>query len=507
MPPYQVLPTPADVHCIGRALFVWRHLNDLAPDPKVLGVSSAYHSTMTTRSAGIYARISLDDGTALGVGRQVDDCAAEADRRGWTLVDQYIDNNVSATKKKPRPEYERMISDIEAGRIDAVIVWDVDRLTRRPAELETFIDLADRHGLALASVGGEIDLASPQGRLTARIKGSVARHEAEQMGRRLARKAEETARAGFSTVGPAPFGYERRVVPRDGGNLRMLVPLEGEARWMRDAYRRLLAGDTLRQISLDMAAAGVRGKRGDTIRGSMLGNMMRRPVYAGIRVFRGERLGPGEWEPLVSMETFDQAQAILNAPGRFHTRGTAPKYLLSGIAKCGRCEAKLRPRIAESYNRAPAYACPDCTRLVRVMEPVDTVVQAVIVARLESLNLDLAETDPGDYQAAVAARDALTARMDTAADEYAEGRINARQLARITETLEAELSEAERRVTATAPNPALAQAAGEGAAAAWESSPLEQKRSIIRALCEVTVLPSGPGQKFTPDDVRIDWKA
>src|SRR5690625_5135630 len=329
MPPYHVLPTPADVHCIGRALFVWRHLNDLAPDPKVLGVSSAYHSTMTTRSAGIYARISLDDGTALGVGRQVDDCAAEADRRGWTLVDQYIDNNVSATKKKPRPEYERMISDIEAGRIDAVIVWDVDRLTRRPAELETFIDLADRHGLALASVGGEIDLASPQGRLTARIKGSVARHEAEQMGRRLARKAEETARAGFSTVGPAPFGYERRVVPRDGGNLRMLVPLEGEARWMRDAYRRLLAGDTLRQISLDMAAAGVRGKRGDTIRGSMLGNMMRRPVYAGIRVYKGERLGPGEWEPLVSMETFDQAQAILNAPGRFHTRGTAPKYLLS----------------------------------------------------------------------------------------------------------------------------------------------------------------------------------
>src|SRR5699024_11348600 len=106
----------------------------------------------------------------------------------------------------------------------------------------------------------------------------------------------------------------------------------------------------LRQISLDMAAAGVRGKRGDTIRGSMLGNMMRRPVYAGIRVYKGERLGPGEWEPLVSMETFDQAQAILNAPGRFHTRGTAPKYLLSGIAKCGRCEAKLRPRIAESRS-------------------------------------------------------------------------------------------------------------------------------------------------------------
>jgi site-specific DNA recombinase len=289
----------------------------------------------------------------------------------------------------------------------------------------------------LASVGGEIDLATPQGRLTARIKGSVARHEAEQMGRRIARKAEQTAREGLSTAGPTPFGYERRMVPREGGSLRMLAPYEPEARWIRDAYARLLAGDTLRQISLDMDAAGVKGRRGNRIVGSVLGNMLRRPVYAGIRVYKGERLGAGEWEPLVDVDTFDRAQAILDAPGRFHTRGTAPRYLLSGIALCGRCGREVAPEGARESEACPGvHACPDCTRLTRLMEPVDTVVSAVIVARLESLNLDLAETDPGDYQAAVAARDALTARMDTAADEYAEGRINARQLARITERLE-----------------------------------------------------------------------
>lgn len=462
---------------------------------------------MTSRRAGIYARISLDDGTALGVSRQVADCTAEAEKRGWTIVDRYVDNNVSASKKKPRPAYERLLGDVRSGRINAVIVWDVDRLTRKIMELETFIDFATEKGLALASVGGEIDLSTEQGKLTARIKGSVARYEAEQMGRRIARKAEQTARDGLSTVGPAPFGYERRDVPRNGSQLKMLTPVEPEAQWVRDAYRRLLAGDTLRQISLDMDAAGVRGRRGNRIVGSVLGNMLRRPVYAGIRVFRGERLGPGEWEPLVDVDVFEQAQAILNTPGRFHTRGTAPRYLLSGIALCGKCGGKLRPKIAKSYNRAPAYTCPDCTKLTRVMEPVDTVVSAVIVARLESLNLDLAETDPGEHQAAISARDALTARLDTAADEYAAGNINARQLARITETLEADLVTAERRVLDTSPNPALVNAAGEGAAAAWEASPLEQRRSIIRALCDVTVLPSGPGQKFKPEDVRIDWKA
>src|SRR5699024_9514765 len=187
-------------------------LHEMLDDPSIEGVwlnspsrtgegpRVGYCSTMTGRRAGIYARISKDDGSALGVGRQIEDCTAEAGRRGWTVGDQFIDNNVSASKVKPRPEYTRMIEAVERGDIDAVVVWDVDRLTRKPAELETFIDLADRHGLSLASVGGEIDLSTPQGRLTARIKGSVARHEAEQMGRRIARKAEQTAREGLSTV-------------------------------------------------------------------------------------------------------------------------------------------------------------------------------------------------------------------------------------------------------------------------------------------------------------------
>ena len=140
---------------------------------------------MNAEACGIYARISRDDdGTALGVARQIADCAAEAGRRSWPVLRIFEDNDVSATKAKRRPEYENLLAAIEAGTIDALIVWDVDRLTRTPAELERFIDLADRHHLALASIGGEVDLATPQGRLTARIKGSVARHEVEQIDRK-----------------------------------------------------------------------------------------------------------------------------------------------------------------------------------------------------------------------------------------------------------------------------------------------------------------------------------
>src|SRR5690625_4025976 len=115
---------------------------------------------MAPTRAAIYARISSDDGTALGVGRQIADCEREAQRRGWVIADRYIDNDVSASRGAPRPEYQRMLTDVRAGRLGAVVVWDVDRLTRTMRELEDVIDFANHRGLALASVGGEIDLST-----------------------------------------------------------------------------------------------------------------------------------------------------------------------------------------------------------------------------------------------------------------------------------------------------------------------------------------------------------
>ncbi|MBA2549620.1 MAG: recombinase family protein, partial [Nocardioidaceae bacterium] len=159
--------------------------------------------------AAIYARISSDDGSALGVGRQVQDCTREAERRGWTVAETFVDNDVSASTGRKRPEYERMVKALQGGEYAALVVWDVDRLTRTPAELEDFISLADVRSVALASVGGEIDLGTPQGRLTARIKGSVARHEVEQSSRRLRRKFLERAEQG-KPHGQVAYGYQRQ---------------------------------------------------------------------------------------------------------------------------------------------------------------------------------------------------------------------------------------------------------------------------------------------------------
>src|SRR3954447_6457093 len=149
---------------------------------------------MTT--AAVYLRISSDpSGQALGVARQREDCVALCTAKGWTPA-EYVDNDVSASSAKKRPAYERMLADIRDGRIGAVVAWDLDRLHRRPIELERFMDLADAHRLALATVSGDVDLSTAQGRLTARLKGAVARHEIEHKSDRQKRAARQKASRG-----------------------------------------------------------------------------------------------------------------------------------------------------------------------------------------------------------------------------------------------------------------------------------------------------------------------
>src|SRR6478736_1458949 len=122
------------------------------------------------RTAVIYVRISSDPtGQALGVARQEKECRKRAAAMGWPVAQVFTDNDVSASTGKPRPAYAQMLDALESGRANAVVVWDLDRLTRRPIEIEHFIDLADRRDLALASVGGDVDLSTDNGRMFARI--------------------------------------------------------------------------------------------------------------------------------------------------------------------------------------------------------------------------------------------------------------------------------------------------------------------------------------------------
>lgn len=133
-------------------------------------------------SAAIYCRISLDrDLEQLGVQRQEQDCKELAERLKWTVGEVYVDNSISAPKDVDRPAYDRMVTDLTSGNRDALVVYDLDRLIRKPAELEAFIALSESKVFALANVAGDVDLTTANGRMLARFKGAIAKQEAERI--------------------------------------------------------------------------------------------------------------------------------------------------------------------------------------------------------------------------------------------------------------------------------------------------------------------------------------
>src|SRR5256885_14272605 len=104
--------------------------------------------------AGVYARISSDrEGDGLGVARQIEDCERLAERKGWRIVERYVDDDVSAWSGRRRPEYARSPADLEAGAINGLLVYDLDRLHRPPSELEGVIDLCQRRRLTHVAPG------------------------------------------------------------------------------------------------------------------------------------------------------------------------------------------------------------------------------------------------------------------------------------------------------------------------------------------------------------------
>lgn len=454
--------------------------------------------------AAIYTRISKDtEGTELGVQRQEADCRREAERRGWDVVQVYTDNDVSATRSKVRPEYQRMLRDVESGHIQAIVVWAVDRLTRTPRELEDVIDLADKRGLTFANVGGTIDLSTPEGRAMARNLGTFARLEVENQAKRLRRKFQEKAEKG-EPHGHSPYGY-RRVDGRD-------VPDPDEAAIVQECARRILGRESLRAVTIDLNRRRVPAPKSAQWNTTILRQILLRPSNAGLRSHRGVVIGPSTSVPILNEDVHAQLLALLTDPTRRdNNAGPTPKYLLSGIARCGRCGGRMRRTVGrlEKGRRQPAaYQCAECYRIRRHQENVDEVVEAAIVARL-SLPDAVEMFAVGDSAAADESRReiaAIDAKLETTADQFASDEITATQLKRITATLRTRREKAAARLEAAKPRNILTDVAGDHAASRWAALPLTAKREAVDLLMTVTIQPAGIGRRFDPETVKIRWR-
>lgn len=470
----------------------------------------------------VYLRQSLDvSGEQLAVTRQREDCLGIASARGWQVVEEYVDNSISASDRtKVRPSYDRMVRDFKAGKFEALVCWDLDRLTRQPRQLEDWIEAAEERGLLLVTANGEADLGTDAGRLFARIKAAVARGEIERKGARQRRAQQQAAEQGRPAGGRRAFGYSS-----DGS-----TQIESEAELVRAAYADFLAGASLKGIARRWNELGVTTTAGNPWRHDNLREVLKNPRYAGLRTYRGEVVGPATWEPIIDRETLDAVRGLLALPERRTTASLARKWLLPGLAYC-QCGSDVATGHTRHGKRV--YVCRAAKHVSRAADPVDAFIaggtldrvlidgvtqrdvttHGVVVERMARPDVAglLVDRRGPDVSADRARAQAIRERLDDLTVGLEEGLLTLESVRASGRRLRDELVEVQARIDAAvtvdvlAP---LASAAGlEATAQVWASYDLLQRREVIDTLMTITLLsPKAGRQAFDPATVIVDWK-
>lgn len=467
---------------------------------------------MVIRTAvAIYARISRDpDGDMLGVTRQLEDCRVEVGRRGWTVAEEYVDDDTSAYSGKARPEYERMLRDIAQGTRDAVIVYHVDRLHRRPIELEQFADTCARAGVTeITTVHGQFDMAHGDGMLVVRLMAAVAANESDAKSRRIKRKFLEVAETGAPYMGGGhrPFGFGEDRTSH----------YEPEAAVFREAAARVLAGESLYSVAASIEARGVTGTKGSKMTPTALRTLLLRPRNYGMRVHQRKAIGRGTWEPLISPEDGERLRLLLTDPARRKNRA-ARRYLLSGMLRCGKCGATMASSPRGSVRR---YACglqttkrDPCKGTYITALKLEAFVADAVLARLDSPQLMETLSGGPDDEGVAALSAQITAdeaRIADAARAYTEGQVSLPEWLIVRNSLQAKVDSNWKVLVRMTRHDALEDYVGQGAdlRARWESLNLSKQVPIIKALVDhVTIGPATKRgfQGLDLDRVTLTWR-
>ena len=469
--------------------------------------------------AAKYRRISDDrEGRELGVTRQDEDLDALAQRNGLTIVADYCDNDTSAStrSRKARPEYRRMIADAKAGAFDVILAYTSGRLTRRPREHEDQIELAEQHGTKFMYVASpSFDLNTSAGRRIARILAANDTGEAEDIGERVRRQKEQASMAGAWKGGKRPYGYEA-----DGVTV---IPEEAEI--VREMAAQILVGASLRGLARELNGRGVLTSAGGKWENRTIRQLLLRPRNAGLVEHQRQILDgvSAQWPAILDETTWRAVRAVLTDPTRATGTALVPGrvHLLSKVALCGVCRApvEVKHNLDAKCGRMLIYKCPD-SHVGRRMDLVDATVEAHMVRRLQRADAaDLVGADAAEEVAKLHAEaTVIRERLDALAEQFAEGGIDAGQLARGTKKLRTRMDEVSGAIADASRRSVLAGLAGAADVEfRWHDDlPLDRKRRIIASMAEVLILPvrkgrppgwrKGSGPYFDPETVQVIWR-
>lgn len=504
----------------------------------------------TGLSALIYDRVSKDRrGDQASVESQEARNRDACDEHGWRVAEVYEDNDRSASRfaRKPRPDWDRLLADLEAGRGDVLVMWESSRGDRKPIEWLNLLELCRSRSMLIHITSHErsYDMRVPRDWKTMAEDGIGNAYESEMTALRVQRDMKRHAATG-KPHGKLLYGYRREYDMRTGKLLRQVIDERPRAaiaggcmvsrcgplaiEWftpsgiVRECAGRVVEGRSLYEIALDLNRRGVPTPR-RSLHGWMPAQVKEQiinPGYIGRRIHQGKDVGEAKWDAILDVVVFNACVAKLTDPSRRNQRDTSIKHLLSGIATCGVCGAAMR---VVKNRGAFAYSCfrrnpqiGPSFHVSRVQPRLEAWVEDVVIARLA--REDAASLWEGDEEAAAEAlrleKEAADerARLDVFYDQAADGDLTPEGLKRIVSKVlpKIERLEAQARGLRISRLPLiddLVHPDPDVVRGRWEQLAMVQKREVLRALAErIEVLPAGRGRsKYNDWEVtRIVWR-
>lgn len=398
------------------------------------------------------------------------------------MVGVEVDNAISASTGKERPAWKRVLERVDAGEVDVIVAYQLDRITRTMLDLERLILSTQDKGVGVVTASGDIDLTTDSGRMVARILAAVARAEVERKGERQRLAERQRVSTGRRRWSHRPFGY----IKEDASH----HPVEAPA--LREVYARITRGQRLADVRDWLHEQELTTTAGNPWSVQTLRNLVLDPRNRGVIRYQGKEAGPGDWDPIVTEDEWANAVAVLRsrATGR---RATKSDAWLVTVATCGQCQGRIftEQRKTSSYR---SYTCQKgCVHL-----PVDWVDGRVYLAIADALNdPGVAEQwrgkvrqDTGELEELRQELAPLRDRLAVLGEDYAVGLVSRETMLAATRTLGTRIGELEGRISELS---ASLSAAGlhvdaEHLAEQLSEWPVSETREALRSIASAIIL-------------------
>ncbi len=322
---------------------------------------------------GLYLRVSTDRQATEGdsLEEQENELRKYCDYRNFRIHKLYIER-VKSGSNTNRPEYQALIKDIEAKKINAVVVKKIDRLSRSLLDFEALMVILDSHGVDFISLREQFDTTTAIGKAMLRITLIFAQLEREQTAERIKDVFTFRAEHGMYNGGTRPFGYDSLSSE--------LVAHKHEKKAVQFIFENFIKTKSTTTVARNANAEGYRTRSGALWDKRQIHKILIHPVYAGKIRWNGI-VSDGIHQPLVTMETFETAQQIFKDRS-YHRKSAKIVGVLKDVLFCGDCGGPMTPNYTQKKNKVRYYYY----RCVKSLNPDPTTIPCKNYPKMEAVN-------------------------------------------------------------------------------------------------------------------------